>query len=276
MKIIVVPFDFSTFSVAALKTAQRISAKAGSKIICVTVIPSEVDWDLLSDDAKKKYPDLLQQREEAMDVLPQFLASIAPTKSFIETVFKIGVPHELIVRLIAQSGADLVVMGAYGKGHAEGKFIGSTLQKVLRKAICPVLAVKQPLDGNDFRKLAFASRFNQDSKQIFDQVKPFLKLFKPSIYLLYINTLANFTHSKQVEEGILHFKKGNEEMNFHQEIYNHQDVEQGIIEFTESQKINWVMLGSAHREKSPGYQVGNTETILFRSELAVFSVKNKN
>lgn len=276
MKTIVVPFDFSSYSVAALKTAHRISAKAGSKIICITVIPSEVDWDLLSENGKKKYPDLLQQRQEAMDVLPEFISSIAPAKSAIETVVRIGVPDELIVRLIDQSCADLVVLGAYGKGHAEGKFIGSTLQKVLRKATCPVLAVKKPLNGNDFRKLAFASRFNQESKQIFDQVKPFLKLFKPSIYLLYINTPANFMQTKQVEQGILNFKKGNEEMNFHREIYNHKDVEQGIIEFTESQKINWVMLVSAHREKSPAYQVGNTETIVFRSELAVFSVKNKN
>lgn len=273
MKTIVVPIDFSSYSIAALKTAQRISAKADSKIICITVIPSEVDWDLLSEDAKQKYPDLLQQRQEAMDVLPDFIASISPAKSPIETIFKIGVPHELILRVIEQSGADLVVLGAYGKGYAAGKFIGSTLQKVLRKAICPVLAVKEPLDGNDFRKLAFASRFDQESKQVFEKVKPFLKLFKPSIHLLFINTPANFTHTKQAEEGILNFKKGNEEMNFHQEIYNHMDVEQGIIEFTEAQKINWVMLISAHREKNPAYQVGSTETILFRSELAIFSVK---
>jgi nucleotide-binding universal stress UspA family protein len=273
MKTIVVPFDFSSYSVAALKTAQRISAKAGSKIICITVIPSEIDWDLLSDEAKQKYPDLIEQKQEAMEVLPDYIASIAPAKSPIETIFRIGVPNELIIRIIDQSDADLVVLGAYGKEHVEGKFIGSTLQKVLRKAKCPVLAVKEPLDGNDFRKLAFASRFDHQSKQVFEKIKPFLKLFKPSIHLLYINTPANFTHSKQAEEGILNFKKGNEEMNFHQEIYNHEQVEQGIIEFTESQKINWVVLISAHREKSPAYQVGTTETILFKSKLAILSVK---
>jgi nucleotide-binding universal stress UspA family protein len=274
MKTIVVPFDFSSYSVAALKTAQRISAKAGSKIICITVIPSEIDWDLLSDEAKQKYPDLIEQKQEAMEVLPDYIASIAPAKSPIETIFRIGVPNELILRIIDQSDADLVVLGAYGKEHVEGKFIGSTLQKVLRKAKCPVLAVKEPLDGNDFRKLAFASRFDHQSKQVFEKIKPFLKLFKPSIHLLYINTPSNFMHSKQAEEGILNFKKGNEEMNFHQEIYNHDEVEQGIIEFTEAQKIKWVVLISAHREKNPAYQIGTTETILFKSELAILSVKN--
>ena len=167
MKTIVVPFDFSSHSVAALKTAQKISAKSGAKIVCITVIPSEIDWDLLSDEAKKKHPELLAERQEAIDVLPEYISAIAPAKAPIETIFRIGVPNELILRVIDESKADLVVLGAYGKGYVEGKFIGSTLQKVLRKAPCPVLAVKHALDGNDFRKLAFASVFEEGAKFAF-------------------------------------------------------------------------------------------------------------
>ncbi|MDI1322323.1 MAG: universal stress protein [Algoriphagus sp.] len=273
MKTIVVPFDFSSYSVAALKTAQKISAKSGAKIVCITVIPSEIDWDLLSEEAKKKHPELLEEKQEAMDVLPEYISAIAPAKAPIETIFRIGVPNELILRVIDESNADLVVLGAYGKGYVEGKFIGSTLQKVLRKAKCPVLAVKHALDGNDFRKIAFASLFDEGAKLAFDKVKPLLKLFKPSIHLLFVNTPTNFIQSKLAEDGIVKFKKGNEEINFHQEIYNHNDVENGIIEFANSQKINWVTLVSGHHETSPSYQIGTTETVLFKSELAVLSVK---
>ncbi len=38
MKTILVPFDFSEYSLAALLTAKKIAAKA--QLICVTVIPS--------------------------------------------------------------------------------------------------------------------------------------------------------------------------------------------------------------------------------------------
>ncbi len=273
MKTIVVPFDFSSYSVAALKSAQKISAKSGAKIVCITVIPSEIDWDLLSDEAKKNYPGLLEERQVAMDVLPEYISAIAPAKAPIETLFKIGVPYELILRVIDQSKADLVVLGAYGKGYVQGRFIGSTLQKVIRNAKCPVLAVKHALDGNDFRKLAFASLFDDEAKKAFDQVKPLLKLFKPSIHLLFVSTPTNFIQSKLAEDGIVKFKKGNEEINFHQEIYNHTEVENGIIEFAGSQIINWVALVTGHRENSPAYQIGTTETVLFKSELAVLSVK---
>jgi nucleotide-binding universal stress UspA family protein len=48
--------------------------------------------------------------------------------------------------VIQEENPDPVVLGAYGKGYTDGNFISSTLQKVLRKATCPVLAEKEALD----------------------------------------------------------------------------------------------------------------------------------
>jgi nucleotide-binding universal stress UspA family protein len=124
MKKILVPFDFSSYSLAALKTAQKISSKSEAEIICVTIIPSEVDWDLLSDDAKKGHADLIDEYEEAKEVLPEYLQTIAPTKAPIRQIIRIGVPNELILRVIQEENVDLVVLGAYGKGYLEGKYFG--------------------------------------------------------------------------------------------------------------------------------------------------------
>ncbi|HCB44948.1 MAG TPA: hypothetical protein DEP37_00820, partial [Algoriphagus sp.] len=70
MKTIAVPFDFSSYSLAALKTAQKISAKTNANILVITVIPSEVDFEKLSEEAKKKYSELTEQKQEAELVLP--------------------------------------------------------------------------------------------------------------------------------------------------------------------------------------------------------------
>ena len=180
MKTLVVPFDFSKYSLAALETAQRISLKSDSKIICVTVVPSELDWDLLSEEARKKHPELLEELEEAKSILPEYLKKIAPAKVSTEIVVKIGVPWEQILRVIEKNKADLAILGAYGKGYSEGKFVGSNLQKILRQASCPVLAVKSTLDGNSFRKIAFASVFNESAKKAFAKIIPLAKLFNPT------------------------------------------------------------------------------------------------
>jgi nucleotide-binding universal stress UspA family protein len=273
MKTILVPFDFSSYALAALKTAQRISAKQNAKILCVTVVPSEVDWDLLSEEGRAKYPDLIDERNEALEVIPDYIRSIAPAKAPIEPVVKIGVPYEQILRVADQNNVDLIVIGAYGKGYSDGKFIGSTLQKVLRNATCPVLAVKSELDGNAFRKLAFATTFDAAGKQAFEKILPLARAFKTSIHLLFVNTPANFANSAQSNADMAEFGKGNEQFVIHRHVYNHQNAELGIAEFCKSAGIHLVALVSSNRKTSSAYLIGITETVIFQSELGVLSVK---
>jgi nucleotide-binding universal stress UspA family protein len=273
MKKLLVPFDFSSYSVAALKTAQKISSKSGAEILCVTIIPSEIDWDLISTNARKNYPELIEEFEEATEVLPTHIQNIAPAKAPIRQIIRIGVPNELILRVIEEESPDLVVLGAYGKGYTEGNFIGSTLQKVLRKASCPVLAVKKPLDGNDFRKVAFASDFSPKAKLAFDKIKPFIKLFKSSVHLLYVNIPLHFKATAEVTSGMNAFMKGNEELTFHDHIFNDSEIEKGMIAFAAAQHINWIILLTGDHGHAPAYQIGTTETLLFKGDLGVMSIK---
>lgn len=274
MKTILVPFDFSSYSLAALQTAQRISAKNQAKIVCVTVIPSELDWDLLSEDAKAKHPELIEEQQEATEVLPGYIKSVAPAKAQIEQIVKIGVPYEQILRVAEKSFADMIVIGAYGKGYADGNFVGSTLQKVIRFAHCPVLAVKSALDGNAFRKIAFATVFNKAGKVAFEKILPLAKIFKSSIHLLHVNTAAHFTNSALSDQEMAEFGKGNEQFVIHRHVYNHMDAESGIMEFCEKNNIHLVGIVSGDHTHSPSYLIGTTETLIFKSELGVLSLKS--
>ena len=274
MKTIVVPFDFSSYSLAALKTAQKISAKSGAEIICVTVIPTEVDWEKLSEEAKTKYPDLLQEYEEAREVLPGYIKEIAAAKAPIIQQIRIGVPNELILRAIEESNADLAVLGSHGKGYTEGNYIGSTLQKVLRHSTCPVLAVKKAMNGNDFKKIAFASDFRPSAKKAFDRIKPLIKLYRSSVHLLYVNTPEHFITSEEATQAMNEFSHGNEELVFHQHVFNDNEVENGIISFSSIHDISWVALVSGTRGSAPAYLIGTTETVIYRSDLGVLSVNS--
>lgn len=276
MKTIVVPFDFSGYSLEALKTAQKISSKTGARIICVTVIPSEIDWDLLPEEAQQKHPDLIDEREEAMDILPNYIRMVAPAKAPIEPVVKIGVPYEQILRIAEHNKADLLVVGAYGKGYEEGKFVGSNLQKILRNSTCPVLAVKKALDGNSFRKLAFATVFDQAGKKAFEKILPLAKAFKTSIHLLYINTPDHFTNSSESDAKMIEFAKGHEQFIIHRHVYNHSDPDHGILEFCHANGINLVSLVSTVKSASSSYLVGTTETLIFKSDFGVLSLRGQD
>lgn len=273
MKTILVPFDFSEYSLAALLTAKKIAAKAEAQLICVTVIPSEIDWDLLPEKGRAGYPQLQLEMDEAISRIPEYLKMVAPAKVHAEVQVKIGVPAEQILREIDKRRVDLVVLGAYGRGFSEGKFIGSTLQKVLRNALCPVLAVKKALDGNAFRKLAFASLFDAHAKSAFTALIPFVKLFTASLHLVFVNTPEHFLNSTQAERAMQTFLKGHEEMTFHLHVINDRNIVEGIHSFCVAKGIALVALASGCKKGRTSYQVGTTEMLVYTSDRAVLSIK---
>ena len=59
------------------------------------------------------------------------------------TALNVGRPQTELVRYAQYMNADLVVMGAHGAGFIRDLFIGSTVDKVLRKLMRPLLIVKR-------------------------------------------------------------------------------------------------------------------------------------
>ena len=53
-----------------------------------------------------------------------------------------GDPAETILKVAKTRDIDLIVMGARGMGRLHGLLLGSTSQKVLSLAPCPVLIVR--------------------------------------------------------------------------------------------------------------------------------------
>jgi nucleotide-binding universal stress UspA family protein len=53
-----------------------------------------------------------------------------------------GKPPAEIVRLASEEKVDLIVLGTHGKGMLDQALFGSTTERVIRKAPCPVLTVR--------------------------------------------------------------------------------------------------------------------------------------
>jgi nucleotide-binding universal stress UspA family protein len=53
-----------------------------------------------------------------------------------------GVPHRVLIDTARLTGAGLIVVGATGSGPLAAELLGSTAERVLRKADCPVLLVR--------------------------------------------------------------------------------------------------------------------------------------
>jgi nucleotide-binding universal stress UspA family protein len=53
-----------------------------------------------------------------------------------------GKPSAEIIRHAAESGVDMIVLGTHGKGMLDQALFGSTTERVVRRAPCPVLTVR--------------------------------------------------------------------------------------------------------------------------------------
>jgi nucleotide-binding universal stress UspA family protein len=130
--------DFSAPATAALEWALALAPEDRARLLLVHVTAHEPEPR--GPDAPPDLATELQQRaREWLDAsVPESVRSRAP----VETIVTAGKAHREIVRIAAEKGAELIVMGAQGADALDQLVFGSTAQRVLRSAPCPVLTVR--------------------------------------------------------------------------------------------------------------------------------------
>lgn len=273
MKRIIVPIDFSPYSEHAFISAVNIAELTDASITCVNVVTANVDWKNISVKDWVNFPEIIDLEEEATDKLNAFVQEKAVSTVPVEAVVEVGIPYDVIIDIANRHKADLIVIGAYGKGYEEGRFIGSNLQKVIRLADCPVLAVRKVLDKAAMGKMAFASLFNQASKPAFNQMLPLIREVDASVDFLYINLKDRPTDHAEVMAKMDTFNPLEEGLTLSKNIQDHEEAEQGIIDYARSNGIGWIGIASNTRKASSSYSIGVTETVIYRTDIPVLSVK---
>jgi nucleotide-binding universal stress UspA family protein len=56
-----------------------------------------------------------------------------------------GIPYEEILRKAEETGTSLIVLGTHGRKGIDHLIFGSTAERVVRSAACPVLTIRMPV-----------------------------------------------------------------------------------------------------------------------------------
>ena len=133
---IVVPFDFSDHSVAAVRQAVKI-ADAPSQVHVVYVIPfliptePGVVWGTVDDASRLKHAT-----EELEKALPEH------EYGNIHRDVRIGDPGQVTVGYAEELNSELIIIGSHGRTGITRLVLGSVAERVTRLSHCPVLVVK--------------------------------------------------------------------------------------------------------------------------------------
>ena len=137
-KKVLIATDGSMRTQSAVATGIEIAKQHKSKIYAVyvvdtvtfTSIPMDVTWENM-------YQLLKDEGEAAVNAVKDQ----APGTDVEGRVLE-GNPAVEITKFAAENGVDLIVMGTLGKSGIDRILLGSTAEKVIRIAGCPVLVIK--------------------------------------------------------------------------------------------------------------------------------------
>ena len=139
-KTVLCPLDFSAASRRALQYALSMAKQAEGRLILLHVV--EGVTDLPRETAHFNVPEYGAYLEQ--DAMTQLKAAVPDTaRSWCQSEERVtsGKAHREILRLAAETSAELIVMGVHGSGATE-RWFGSTTSHVVREATCPVLTVR--------------------------------------------------------------------------------------------------------------------------------------
>jgi nucleotide-binding universal stress UspA family protein len=143
MKTILCPTDFSTQARSAFEVACALAREAHSRLVILHVerfpvgalggtagvppLPTEYDREYLREELKRYQP--------------------AQPGITVEHRLEYGDPDTTILQTAREVGADLIVLGTHGRTGLRRLLMGSVAEHVVRKAPCPVLTIRTPVES---------------------------------------------------------------------------------------------------------------------------------
>lgn len=142
---ILVATDFSDASDAALRYAKSLAAAYGATIHVLHVLEDLAAHAWTTEVYVAALPGVHEEMErQARERLDAALTAEERDAYKAHLTLRTGSAFVEIVRHAREIKADLLVMGTHGRGAIAHMLLGSVAERVVRKAPCPVLTVRQP------------------------------------------------------------------------------------------------------------------------------------
>jgi len=141
---ILVPTDFSDSAHHALRYAVTLATELQAELLLLHVVET-LAVGYASDLFPVPMAEVFQEmsgyaRTELAKLGEETRAKGANARELVVQ----GKPSAEIVRVAQEEQMDLIVLGTHGKGMLDQALFGSTTERVVRKAPCPVLSCRLP------------------------------------------------------------------------------------------------------------------------------------
>jgi nucleotide-binding universal stress UspA family protein len=139
---ILIPIDFSKTSETALPWAASLAAVCNADLILLHVVEKfPIDYVLGRELMKETITPLIKQAEANLKRMAERMSKV--TGANVSAVVREGKPFEEICGAAKRLSANLIALATHGYTGLRRVWLGSTAERVVRHARCPVLVVRK-------------------------------------------------------------------------------------------------------------------------------------
>lgn len=140
IKKILVTTDLSDQSLPGVQRAASLSRQLDARVVLLYVLEDHLPPIMMFTSEEERDGLLEEHRRRAAGKLREYAERhLAGCEA--ETAAVLGVADREIVRFAQESEVDLIVMSSHGYGPVRQLLLGSTTERVLHHATCPVLVI---------------------------------------------------------------------------------------------------------------------------------------
>lgn len=141
---VLVPTDFSEDAALAVRAAQRIlrAAEPGARLLLLHAYHLPVEFTALG--TMPVTPTLFADaQEQALKHLEELAKPLRGQGLTVETIAREGYAPAVVEEVARAESIDLIAMGTHGRSGLQRLLLGSTAERVVQHAPCPVLVVRR-------------------------------------------------------------------------------------------------------------------------------------
>lgn len=281
---IVVAFDNSEFSRAALIESSNWIKKHGGRIVMVhAVYFDEEEFSIAPEQREKRF-------EFGKKVCYQTRQSISSEFGIdVESLICEGEPPDVIVEIAREKKADLISMGTYGRKGLKRLLMGSVTSKVIVNAPCDILVVKKPCSecAGTYGSILVPFDGSEFSKKALDRACKLSNMDRADITVLYVipryEEMIEFFRTESIKQSL--FKEAEKIMDEAKKIaLSHEasiasTIQEGhagdrIVEIASTMKHDLIVMGTyGWKGVSKAIMGSTTERVVMNATCPVLVVR---
>ncbi|WP_294068645.1 universal stress protein [Proteiniphilum sp. UBA1028] len=289
-KEILVPVDFSEYSLAACEFGFRLARDLDCKVKLLHAfftpfypgaIPFGDTFTLQATD-KELYQDIKRKTESEMQGLvktieEEMTGGLIPKVPY-QTVLLEGLPEEEIITYSKKMRPTAIVMGTRGKSAKDLDLIGSVTAEVMEGCRTPIFAIPEGAKANNLsamKTIAFLTNFQEREFKAFDIMMRFLKPYPVKVYLAHIAKKEDVWNEIKLSGIQKRFAELYPQLQTEYKLIEQSErVEESLDRFVNEHKIDMISLSSSRRNIfARMFNPGIARRMLFHSDTPLLVIK---